>query len=227
MSREAVYVFAFVTMTASTMFAQPDTSEAGRRLAGISAGIGVTMVLAHDIVDYVNFRYAPASKLDDFSSAAEFYGAGEAQVSEAWGIRIEYAYLLKSYSVPQPQGPDFIFSYGVHMPMAVAQRIFRGEGYDFKFGGGLGYAVAQFSEEGSFYLNDQYTSRGVGLKLTTEADTEFDEHLFGQIALDARKTFMTPFRRSDGTEMMIPVRNRPATMNFFSLGLKFGLMYYF
>ena len=227
MPRETVFVIAALNMAASSVVAQADSSEENRRLAGIAAGIGVTLVLATDIVDYINLRYLPASRLDDFSSAAEFYGAGEMQFSESWGVKIEYAFLLKSYSVTQQQGPDILFSYGVHMPTAVAQRMFRGEGYDFKLGGGLGYAIAQFSEEASSYPSNEYTSHGVGLKLETEADTEFDDHLFGHIAVDARKTVMSPFRRSDGTELPIPVRNRSASMNFFSLGLKFGLMYYF
>ena len=74
---------------------------------------------------------------------------------------------------------------------------------------------------------DKAATEAIARKLETEADTEFDDHLFGHIAVDARKTVMSPFRRSDGTELPIPVRNRSASMNFFSLGLKFGLMYYF
>src|SRR5882762_9139088 len=114
MPRETVYVFAALHMAVSTMVAQADSSAAHSRVFGIAAGIGVTLIVATDVVDYINLQYSPAQHLDDFATAAEFYGAGEMQLSEAWGVKVEYAYLLNSYSLPQQQGPDIVFSYGVH-----------------------------------------------------------------------------------------------------------------
>ncbi len=206
--------------------AQTDTSVTVPRAVSINGGLGVALINASDIVDYINLQYQPANKLDDFATAGEFFGAGEIRVSESWGVKIEYSYLQKSYTVPQQYGADYTFSYGIHMPVAMAQYIVAGSGYVFKFGGGAGYHVAKFTQEASVFLSDTYTSKGVGIKLEAEGNTEFDEHLYGLISVDARDAVMGEFRGGGNQKLVIPVTNKNAGMNFFALGLKFGLVYY-
>jgi hypothetical protein len=142
-------------------------------------------------------------------------------------VKLEYSYLLKSYSVPQQVGSDLSISYGIHMPCVVLQHVLSGRGYLLKLGGGLGYHVAHFTQEGSYFLPDTYTSKGLGIKIEAEGNTEFDEHLFGLIAVDVREDLMGDFRNPVGRTLAIPVKNTQASMSFFSVGLKFGLTYYF
>jgi hypothetical protein len=206
--------------------AQTDSSGGSGRAIGVGGGLGVTLVHAADIVDYINLQYQPSSKIQEFSTASEFFGAGEIRLSGSWGVKLEYSYLLKSYSVPEPYGPDYSFSYAIHMPVVMAQYLMTGRGFAFKLGGGAGYHIAKFSEDASVLVSDSYTSRGVGIKLEAEGNTEFDDHLFGLIAVDVRDDLMGDFRDANNKTMMIPVLNRPATMDFFSIGVKFGLIYY-
>jgi hypothetical protein len=219
-------VVILVAAGCSTLIAQPDSSGGSLRTLGVGGGLGVTLIDAADVVDYINLQYQPTSKLQDFTPASEFFGSGEIRISESWGVKLEYSYLLKSYSVPQPFGADYSFSYGVHMPLLMAQYLVSGRGYAFKFGGGAGYHVAKFSEDASVLVSDSFTSKGVGLKIEAEGNTEFDDHLFGLITVDVRDDLMGEFRNSKDAAMMIPVLNKPATMDFFSLGVKFGLIYY-
>jgi hypothetical protein len=210
----------------ATLPAQQDSLAAPGLAIGLGGGLGVTLIDAADVVDYINLTYQPSSKLQDFTTASEFFGAGEVRVSESWGVKLEYSYLLKSYSVAQPYGPDYSFSYGIHMPVVMAQYLVAGRGYAFKIGGGAGYHFAKFTEDASVLVSDSYTSRGVGIKLEAEGNTEFDDHLFGLISVDLRDDLMGEFRDPGNKRMMIPVLDKPATMDFFSLGVKFGLIYY-
>jgi hypothetical protein len=224
--RRAGVTIALLCAAIARAGAQTDTSEFLPRPVSINGGLGVTLINASDIVDYINLTYQPSSKLDDFSVAAEFFGAGEVRVSDSWGVKLEYSYLLKSYTVPQQFGADYTFSYGIHMPVAMAQYIVAGRGYAFKFGGGAGYHIANFTQEASVFVSDTYTSKGVGIKLEAEGNTEFDEHLYGLISVDARDAIMGEFKSQGNQKLVIPVTNKNAGMNFFSLGLKFGLVYY-
>lgn len=207
--------------------AQADSGDVPRRLLGINAGLGVSVVDAPDVVDYINLRFAPSSRLDDFATAAEFFAAAEVQWSDSWGAKLEYAYLLKSYEIPVANAAPFSFSYGIHMPTLMAQYLILGEGYALKLGFGAGVHLARFTEEASIYGQNDYRSTGLGIKLEGEANTEFDEHLYGSLTGDIRDEFMSALHDAAGSELTIPVKNRAARMSLFTLGLKFGLIYYF
>jgi hypothetical protein len=204
-----------------------DTLNVGGRTFGVSAGLGVSLVHAADIVDYITTRYGPEPKLNDFATAAEFFGTAELQLSESWGAKVEYAYLLKSYDDAIAQSPGLRFTYVVHMPTALVQYLIQGRGYVFKFGGGLGYHVATFTEDYALYGGTSYSSRGIGLKLEAEGNTEFDSHLYAYIVGDIRGDMMSEFKSTQGTPLINPVNDKHASMSFYSVGLKFGLMYYF
>ena len=230
MFRKTLASWFFFTSCLVIANAQSDTSSIQRKSFAVSAGIGVSLVDATGVVDYVNdfvnYQSVSSTKQDDFATAVEFFGSAEVQVSESWGMKAEYSYLLKTYEIPQVGASPFSFSYGVHMPLLMVQYLIPEKGYTVKFGGGLGYHLAHFVKDASFYGSDEYTSTGVGIKLEAEANTEFDEHLYGLISVEVRGAVMGEFKDSQGNFMVDPVRQKDATMSFFSIGTKFGLIYY-
>jgi hypothetical protein len=191
---------------------------------GIGAGLGVSLINSASVVDYLNTN-SPPSKIDDFGVAAEFFGFGTFQISESWGGKLEYAYLIKSYNIPAAPMPDYTFSYNVHLPTVLAQYYLIGEGFLFKFGGGIGYHFAQFSRNLNV-SNIQYKSSGLGVKLEVEGNTAFDDNLFATIALDMRDNFMSEFKDPDGKKLINSATGKNVRMSFFSIGLKFGVVYY-
>jgi hypothetical protein len=207
-------------------FALSQSDEPLRRYYGISAGLGVTVINATDIVDFVNAQLQGYSRQDDFATAAEFFGDVEFQVNECWSAKLEYAYLLKSYNVPSPYGQDFVYSYNIHMPTAIVHYIVSGTGYIVQFGGGLGYHIARFTEDITS-TSQSYHSSGLGVKLEIEANTAFDEHLFGYVGGDIRDDIMARFKDDAGNPLTILGSGSTVSMSFFSLGLKFGLSYFF
>ncbi len=191
------------------------------RFVGISAGLGVSLVDANDVVNYVNSFSIDQTRQDNFATAAEFFAQGEYQVSSSWGVAVEYSYLLKSYNLPNYLGfsPTYV-AYKIHMPTLIVHYLIIGQGYFFKLGGGLGYHTATFTEEYPSGLESDYSTSGVGLKVQAVGNTEFDEHLYGFIGVDARKDFMGSFKDAAGP-------GRDISMDFFGVGVKFGLSYFF
>ncbi len=226
MRRRLLYSFGLLLLLHNFAFSKSDSTWINRQYYGIGAGMGITLINSTDIVDYLNTSFQQPSRIDDFGVAPEFFGFGTFPISEMWSAKIEYAFIFKSYSTPVSGLPDFTFSFNVHMPTMLIEYSLINEGFFFKFGGGLGYHVAQFSK--NLNISDTlYQSSGIGLKLEAEGNTAFDEHLFGTIGLDVRANFMSEFKDTDGNNLFISAIKKNARMNFFAIGLKFGVAYYF
>lgn len=207
--------------------AQAQEDSLHRRFIGVSAGLGVTLINANDVVNFINVISVEQQRQDNFATAAEFFGEGEFQVAPTWGLAVEYSYLLKSYNLVLPGfSPNFI-EYKISMPTLIAHYVLQGEGYFFKFGGGLGYHSATLIEQYPSGSEVDYRTNGLGLKVQAVGNTEFDEHLYGYIAVDARKDFMGEFKDGAGAPLSIPGTGQNVSMNFFSAGVKFGLSYFF
>jgi hypothetical protein len=224
--RNGVYFALVIGCTATVASGQPDSALSSGSWLGLGAGMGVSLVSVTDVADYINERSFQYGRQDDFTVAIEFYCAPQFRIGEEIGLKLEFAYLLRSYNIPQSSAPDVIFSFGVLMPTAIVQYLIIEHGYTVKFGGGAGYHVATFTEE---YVpgEQRYTSSGIGLKLEAESNVSFDDHLSGAVVIDMRDDIAGEFKAADGSKLHILNKDKDASMNFFSLGLKFGLMYYF
>lgn len=194
---------------------------------GLGGGIGVTIIRATDVVDYINAVSPSSQRLDDFASAGEFFGTAEIRIDDSWGLKVEYAYLIKSYTVDQGGLGNYEYFYAVHMPTLMAQYLDEHQGYAFKFGGGLGYHVASFSKTLQGAAGRDMKSAGLGFKIEAEGNTALGEQLYGYIAGDVRGDFMGSLKDSGGNVLQNKATQKDVTMSFFAFGLKFGMIYYF
>ena len=226
MGRKTVFLFGLLFIIQCDAQSKSDSTWYNRNYFGIGGGMGITLINSTDIIDYLNTSFMQSSRIDDFGSAPEFFCFGVFPISGSWGGKIEYAYIFKSYNTPVSGLPDYVFSYYVHMPTMILEYSFINEGFFFKFGGGVGYHVATFSRNLNI-SNIEYKSSGVGFKLEAEGNTAFDEHLFGTIGFDVRADFMSELEDANGNKLFINTTKKNASMNFFTLGLKLGLAYYF
>lgn len=193
----------------------------------LSGGMGITAINATDVVDYINMATPPASRLDDFSSAAEFFGSAQIRFNDSWGSKLEYAYLINSYNITSGSG-SYEYSYVIHMPTLIAQHLDMHAGYAFKFGGGLGYHIALLSERLQGASARDFKSTGLGVKVDAEGNTALGESMYAYLGVDVRVNFMSTFKDSQGNVLQIRgLTPKNAKMNFFALGLKFGMIYYF
>ncbi len=195
----------------------------------VGGGMGVSAVSAGDVVDYMNTLAAPTERIDEFGTAVEFFISPEYQLNSSWGLKAEYAYLLKSFTVPTGQGiGNYDFTYEVHMPTVVLQYLIIREGYLFKFGVGAGYHFGSFSERFPTSVAEvDYSARGFGAKVEATGHTSLGDNLYGSIAGDLRLDFVGDLESKTGRKLVNIVNQDNVSLHFFSLGVKFGLSYYF
>jgi hypothetical protein len=199
--------------------------ESPRSSAAFSAGMGVSYLNAPNVVDYLNKYASQADRVADFTPAVEFFVAPELSLSSTLILRVEYAYLLKSYSL-SGLGGVYSFEYSVHMPTAVLDYLLKGDGFYVKVGGGMGYHFGKFS-----YLfpnsnsEARFTSSGVGIKLELMGNTAFGESLYGLIGGDLRLDYIGALKDDSGNGPSQATGN--VKLRFASAGIKFGLVYYF
>lgn len=209
--------------------AQEAAAQRASREFSIAAGLGVAAHSAQRLNDYINAigRPGQGQRLDDFASAAEFFVRPELRVSEDWVLGLEYSLLVKSYALGDASGYSRSeFSYHVHMPTLLLEYLVPGEGYRLKFGGGAGYHVATFSESfPSYGTQDDFSAGGLGLKLNAVGNTKFDETFYGLIEVDLRWDFLGTLKNKEGAEAVERTTSTTAKMNFFNVGIKFGVLF--
>jgi hypothetical protein len=192
---------------------------------GVYGGMGIHLVSASSIVKYVNTLAGPADRADDWGTAIEFFGGIELPVSPSWGVKLEHSYLFKSYSVAVGGYSDQL-QYNVQAPMLMAQYVVPGKGYFLKFSGGGGYHWGTVTPPKSIYVvSTIFRAQGVGLRVEAEGQTAFDAHLYGYISGTLGAEFMGKAKADDGR--ILTNGSVTASINYVSVGLRFGLMYYF
>jgi hypothetical protein len=199
------------------------------RFFDFTTGLGIGAHSAPSIANYINLVAQPAldQKVDQFSTAVEFYAVPELQVSREWSLALEYSLLVKSYSINDRSGFSRTdMSYEVHMPSLLMHYLVFGDGYRLKFGGGFGYHFVAFNQ--SFPTNgsaETLRTAGLGFKLDAVGNTRFDETFYGSIGFDLRWDYLGTLKRSgETTPVAQSITNLPR-MSFFNAGVKFGITF--
>jgi hypothetical protein len=221
---------AFVPLLLMSLTAYSQSSaDAMRSRFAVSLGMGAGVHSAPFLVDYMNaFRPSPSSsRLDEFSSMLELFVTPEYRVHPEWNVGLEYSVLIKTQSLGNgPYGAVSEFAYKVHMPTALLRYVVSDPAYYLKVGGGLGYHVATLQQTlSSFGVDERYTTTGVGVKIEAVGNTKFDETFYGSIGVDLRWDFLGTFKNTSGAEAYERTTNTTARMQFFSISLKFGVLF--
>jgi hypothetical protein len=219
--RGQTYIFlGIIVFLAPTFVALSRQTNSGERFFQITGGLGVGAHSDPTITNYVNALTLPTpdQKLSDFTSASEFFVTPEFQVSEEWSVGLEYSYLVKSYNVIGSYQWDF--SYSAQMSTLLVHYLIPGDGYWLKFGGGVGYAFGDLSEQFvQTGAGERSKASGPAFKLEAVGNTKFDEHFFGSIGVDLRWVYAGSFKGGI-------VSTAPAPkLDFFSAGVKFGVTF--
>lgn len=191
---------------------------------GISAGMGVNIHNANDIVDRINGSGITTQRVDEFKSGVEFFGAVAIPFAADWLIKAEYVYMLASYSLNSGIGAAVSeFTYALHMPSVGIQYIlFEASTYNVKAGAGVGYHFGTYEEK---FFASRYSSQGFGSLLELEGNTALGEDLFAHLGIQTRWDFVGDLKDANGKS---PFPNSVQTsMHFFSLGARLGMSYYF
>ncbi|MFA6542669.1 MAG: hypothetical protein WCT99_13800 [Bacteroidota bacterium] len=220
---------AFPPALLSQQHASPMPAVQREQSLGISAGMGVNVVRAAGVVDYINSTALFSQRVDDWGTAVNFFGGIEIPIGSEWNIKFEHSYLFKSYSFIGTNGGTYDLFYSSHSPSILLQRVVSGKGYFVKFGAGGGPHFGSVKQDVSLYgTSSTYRSSGFGLLCELSGQTAFDDHLYGYIGGVIAGEFLGTIGTGKSTVSSDP-SEVPGTvrLNSFSAGLQFGISYYF
>ena len=193
----------------------------------IFGGMGIHVVAAPEMVEYINTVTLFSQRVDDFGTAVDFFGGIEFPVGQEWGLKIEHSFLFKSYSVPGKLSGNYDVYYSVQSPSVILQKVIAGKGFFFKIGAGGGYHFGYASQKVStFSTLTEYSSNGIGLKAEVVGQTAFDENFFGYIGGSLGWEFLGELKDRQSVNLTAPNSTTPVSLRYFHAGVRFGVIQY-
>ncbi len=193
-----------------------------RHRISISAGMGANFHNAQDIVNLINSNSLITRRVDDFQSGVEFFGTVGVPLSPDWEVKVEYVYLIASYSEGTPFG-NAEFSYSLHMPTLIGQYVLHTEQtYNFKAGVGFGYHFGAYTQKYSL-VDGTYKGSGVGALIELEGNTALGEDVFAHLGTQIRWDFVGDLKNAAGES---PGGTFATSLHFFSVGARLGVTVY-
>ncbi len=151
----------------------------------ISASMGLDIKNSPVLKDYINMNFAKGSnQISSFKSSVSFVPEIDYKIQRDFAIGIEYSLQIDSYSNSVGAGGIYEISYYIHRPSILAYYVVPGEGYQFKFGGGLGYRYAALTEK--IFTSSNYTADGIGFLIKAEGNTLLSKNLYALIGGNLR-----------------------------------------
>jgi hypothetical protein len=188
----------------------------------IRAGMGINFGSTPSLKDYIN-QIAGYQQLGSFNSAVVFSGEFDYSVSNSYDIGFELGYLL--YSVTFSTFGTYDFSYHNIMPSVTSYYVIRGDGYNFKFGGGVGLRLVSANESQPATPSAiNYTSTGFGVLLRAAGNTRLSDNFYVYVAGNLRYDINGDLK--DWTAHHSSDYNQ-VNLNTFSAGVNLGITYAF
>lgn len=209
--------YLFTILTALLIIPQADAQDEVR------LGMGINFGSTPSLRDYIN-QVAGYDEMASFNSAVVFSGEYDHAVTRTYDIGLEVAYLLSSATFNAATG-QYDFSYHIIMPTITSYYVIRGEGYDFKFGGGVGIRFASADE--SFPSSPSainFTSTGFGILLRVAGNTRLSNDFYVNISGDLRYDLNGDLK--DWGVYHASTYNQ-VDLNTFSAGVNIGITYMF
>lgn len=189
-----------------------------------SISMGLDFRSASSYRDYINSGFAPANdKLSTFSSAVNFTGEAGYQLTETFQLAVEYSLLIDSYNTSVATAGVYEISYIVHRPSLLAYYVINGNGYKFKFGGGVGPRFIALEEK--IISSTDYSANGFGVILKADGNTLLGGNLYALIGLDLRYDTSGDLKTDDGLYIENFGNGEKVNLNALSIGIKLGIAY--
>lgn len=188
----------------------------------VRAGMGINFGSTPSLKDYIN-QVAGYNQLGSFSSAVIFSGEYDRALSQTYELGIEVAYLLNSVTFSTFGTYDF--TYHVIMPTVTSYYVIRGDGYNFKFGGGVGLRLVSADESlPATPSATNYTSTGFGFLVRAAGNTRLSDNFYVYISGDLRYDLNGELK---GWSDHHSSNYNQVKLDTFSAGVSLGITYMF
>ena len=191
----------------------------------LRGGMGIDFASIPSLQDYIN-QLLGTELLGSMNSAVVFSGEAGYLLNENYSFGIDAGYLINSYTSVYDLG-QFEFAYNILALSVMNYYVVSGEGYHFKFGGGIGPRFVFIDESlpgtGSTIT---YKSTGFGFILRADGNTSLGGKVFANIGADIKYDFNGE-PSDNGRYLVNTVIPENVSMDSFSFGLRLGLSYLF
>jgi len=187
--------------------------------------MGISFLSVPSLQDYINFTH-PDDQLGSFNSAIIFSGEGGYYLSPSFVLSIEGAYQLFSYTNVSTLGKyEMVYN---SIPISVlSYYVIGGDGYNIKFGAGVGPRFVNVQESlPGFGTTDDYSSTGFGLISRVEGNTLLGGGFYANIGADLRYD-LNGEPENNGEKLTNSVYNQNVNLDTFALGVRLGISYIF
>lgn len=190
-----------------------------------NASMGLDFKSTSSLRDYVNSGFSnPGDQFPSFKSAVNFSGEANYALKSNFQIGLEYCYQTDSYNAPLGTGGVYEVSYNNHRPTVLAYYVIPGEGYQFKFGGGIGYRYASLNER--IISNVNHTFSGFGFLLRALGNTMLGKNFYALVGADLRYDVLA--QSTGSSNMMVNKTNgENVNLNSISVGILLGVTFTF
>jgi hypothetical protein len=203
-----------------------DTAFSQTELKGV---MGINFHSIPSIQDYINQSGIASSdnQVGSFVSAVIFAGEGGLFINHSFELTVEAAYEIYSFTdVKFDTGKDEL-AFNNFMPSVLGYYVIRGEGYNFKFGGGAGLRFLSVNEiRNGIVAATNYSSTGFGAILRAEGNTLLGGNVFANIGFEIRYD-INGEPDNNGKHLYNQVLNENVNFNAFSTGVRLGITYIF
>lgn len=210
-----IYVLIFILLFGNSLFSQVE-------LKGV---MGINFLSIPSMQDYINQHFAPSdAQLGSFVSAVTFAGEGGLFLSPKFLMSIETAYQIYSYTNNGLSG-KYDLTYNNFMPSLLGYYVIRGEGYNFKFGGGAGVRLVSVDQSlPATGYTTTYNSTGFGLIGRIEANTLLGGSVYANIGAEIRYD-INGEPDNNGKHLYNNVDQQNVNFNTFLTGVRLGITY--
>lgn len=198
-------------MSSTILFAQWD----------VSLSMGLDFKSVPNFRDYVNMNFpSSVNQVSTFKSAVAFGLEIDRKINKSFAMGLEYNMQVDSYISSTGVVGVYDISYTIHRPSILAYYVVPGEGYQFKFGGGIGYRYVSLKEK--ILAESDYNASGFGFILKAEGNTKLANNLYALIGSNLR--YDSTGDLSDGSRKIVNnSTGENLNLNSISFGIYLGV----
>jgi hypothetical protein len=189
--------------------------------------MGINFLSIPSVQDYINQSYPLGEEIGTFSTAVIFAGEGGYFISNNFVMSVEIPYQIYSYNSNIGSG-QYELIYNSLLTSVLAYYVLKGDGYNFKFGGGVGPRFVRVSETKKWQGTEtDFSSTGFGVVLRAEGNTILGSNLYANIGFDMRYDVNGEPEDSGGNKLSYRSNSQNEIVNFnsFAVGVRLGVSY--
>ena len=208
-----IFIISFLSLSV-TVFSQTE----------IRGSMGIDFISSPSLTEYLN-ETAAGGQLQTFNSAVIFSLEADRFLKGNYQVGLELSYLINSFNYNQDLG-TYSLDYYIIMPAVLNYYVIQGQGYEFKFGGGIGIPFVTINERtlGIDYTT-KYKSIGIGIILRTDGNTALSDNIYVNIGADLKYELNGNLKNND--MYFVNRAEEKINLNSFSAGIHLGLTYRF